>query len=53
MAVYIENELFDRIASTIVALEPCEFVGRVTVDQIKIVLGEVGDIWPESIRSSD
>ena len=26
------------------------FVGRVTPDQVKIALGEFGDIWPESIR---
>lgn len=51
MATYIENELYDRAASALAELKPCELAGRVTVDQIKIVLGEIGDIWPTSIEN--
>jgi hypothetical protein len=48
--IYIATAREDRIADAIAALEPCLFHGRVTTDQVKIVLGEVGNIWPESIR---
>jgi pyrimidine deaminase RibD-like protein len=48
--IYIATSREDRIATAIAALEPCSFHGRITPDQIKIVLGEVGNIWPESIR---
>ena len=41
---YIENEAYDAAVNAIAArthLDP---------DEIKIALGEHGDIWPESIR---
>ena len=31
------------------ALDPCPFAGKVTADQVKIVLGNVANIWPASI----
>jgi hypothetical protein len=49
MALYIETELFNRVAEVIARLEPCPMAGRVTVDQVKITLGGVGDMWPASI----
>jgi hypothetical protein len=49
--IYIATARENRIAEAIAALEPCPFRGRITTDQVKIVLGEVGNIWPESIRS--
>jgi len=48
--IYIATARENRIAEAIAALEPCPFHGCITSDQVKIVLGEVGDIWPESIR---
>ena len=48
--IYIATARENRIAEAIAALEPCPFHGRITTDQIKIVLGEVGNIWPASIR---
>jgi hypothetical protein len=51
MAIYVENELFDRVAEAIVALEPCPFAGKVTVDQIKLALADAADIWPVSIAA--
>jgi hypothetical protein len=48
--IYIATARGDRIAEAITALEPCSVHGRITTDQVKIVLGEVGNIWPESIR---
>lgn len=53
MAIYVENGLLDGVAEAIASLEPCPFAGKVTADQIKIVLGEVGDVWPGSIRPTD
>ena len=53
MAIYVDTELYNRAAKAIAALEPCPFAGVVTVDQIKIVLGEVADIWPAAIADDD
>ena len=52
MAIYFENKSYNRAVEAIAALEPCEFGGVVTADQVKIELGEHLDIWPESIHSS-
>jgi hypothetical protein len=48
--IYIATARENRIAKAISALMPCPFHGRITADQVKIVLGEVGNIWPQSIR---
>jgi hypothetical protein len=48
--VYLPDESIQTLAEKIAKLEPCPFAGRVTSDQVKIALGEFGDIWPESIR---
>jgi hypothetical protein len=34
MALYIETEVFNRVARVIANLEPCPFAGTVTVDQV-------------------
>ena len=47
---YLKTETLRRGAELIAALEPCPFAGVVTVDQVKLALGEHLDIWPESIR---
>ena len=49
MAIFAENALLDKACRAIAALEPCPFAGKVTADQVKIALGELLDIWPESI----
>jgi hypothetical protein len=49
MTIYVETEVYNRIAKALAAIEPCPFAGRVTPDQIKIVLGEVADVWPMAI----
>lgn len=48
--IYIATARENRIAEAIAALTPCPFHGYITADQVKMVLGEVGNIWPESIR---
>lgn len=49
MEVYLETSRLNQMAEAIAALEPCPFAGRVTADQIKLVLGEKGNVWPASI----
>lgn len=29
--------------------EPWPFAGKVTADQVKLILGEKGNVWPDSI----
>lgn len=50
-AHYIPTEQFHTAADKIANLEPCPFAGRVTVDQVKIAIGEALDVWPEAIRA--
>ena len=50
-AIYVESELFDHVANVIATLEPCPFAGKVTIDQIKMALGDAADIWPVSIAA--
>ena len=42
------NELAVLLAP-LAKIEPCPFAGKVTPDQIKVVLGNVANIWPASI----
>jgi hypothetical protein len=51
MATYYEKKLYDRAMQTIATLKPCPYAGVVTADQVKLVLGEMLDIWPDSIGS--
>jgi hypothetical protein len=48
--IYIATARANRIAEALAGLEPCPIHGRITTDQVKIVLGEVGNIWPASIK---
>jgi hypothetical protein len=50
--IYIPTGNYRRAADAIAALEPCPVHGVITADQVKIALGEAGNIWPESIRSA-
>lgn len=52
-AVYLNDDLHERLTEALAAIEPCSFAGRATCDQVAIVLGEVGDIWPETILKSE
>jgi hypothetical protein len=49
-AIYLSDETFEALAAEIVALRPCAFAGRVTADQVKIALGEFGNMWPAAVR---
>ncbi len=49
MEIYLETSRLNQMAEAIAALEPCPFTGKVTADQVKLVLGERGNVWPLSI----
>jgi hypothetical protein len=46
MAIYLQTDLYRGLAKALCRASPCAVTGRVAVDQIKIVLGELGDVWP-------
>ena len=48
--IYLPDQAFHTLAEKIANLEPCPFAGRLTADQVKIVLSESDEIWPEGIR---
>ena len=49
-ALPLPDHRLEVLADHLAHLEPCPFRGEVTEDQIKIALGEVGDVWPNNIR---
>jgi hypothetical protein len=48
--IYVSTENYRSAAEAIAGLEPCPVHGDITADQVKIAIGEAGNIWPESIR---
>ena len=51
MATFKETELLNRTCQAIADLKPDPMTGRVTADQVKLTLGEMLDVWPESIAN--
>ena len=49
MATFKKSRLLNDFCQAIIDLQPCPVAGVVTVDQVKIALGEMLDIWPDSI----
>lgn len=49
--VYLNTERFNSLAEKLAAIKPCMLAHGVTIDQIKLALGEHGDVWPECIRA--
>lgn len=47
---YVPDSDYAKLVAALASLAPCPMAGRVTEDQIKTALGDVGDIWPESVR---
>ncbi|AUC93702.1 hypothetical protein CWS35_04830 [Bradyrhizobium sp. SK17] len=46
----LTNDRLNLLADRLAALAPCPVTGLVTDNEIKIALGEHGDIWPSCIR---
>jgi hypothetical protein len=49
---FIPTTDYNRIVKALAALKPCRFHGRITTDQVKIDMGEVGNFWPDSIKAT-
>lgn len=47
---YLSDTDYAKLVAALANLAPCPIARRVTEDQIKTALGELGDIWPESVR---
>ena len=47
--IFVSDERYSRLVAALLNVKPCPFTGAVTENEIKIALGEAGDIWPESI----
>ncbi|WP_034996456.1 hypothetical protein [Beijerinckia mobilis] len=47
--VYLPDEVYERLVGALINPDPCAVTGEVTADQIKIILGTVGNIWPEGL----
>ncbi|WP_213285928.1 hypothetical protein [Bradyrhizobium sp. sGM-13] len=47
--IFLNDDQYTRLVERLANLEPCPFAGKITPDQIKIALGEAGDIWPAEI----
>jgi hypothetical protein len=50
--IFLNDERYSRLVAALVNGQPCPFAGRITEDQIKVALGEAGDIWPKSIEKA-
>lgn len=48
---HIPDTDYAALVAALLNVPPCPMTGRVTENEIKIVLGEIGDVWPESIRA--
>lgn len=50
---YLDDATYARLVDAILNAEPCAWSGKVEKDQIMLVLGEVGDIWPKVIQPTE
>jgi hypothetical protein len=51
MSHYLDDKTYARLIDALLNVEPDVVTGRVEADGIKIALGEIGDIWPSTIRA--
>jgi hypothetical protein len=47
--IFLDDERCSRLVAALTKVQPCPVTGEVTDNEIKVILGEIGDIWPESI----
>lgn len=45
----LANNRLEPLADQLASLAPCPVTGIMTDNEVKIALGEAGDIWPRSI----
>jgi hypothetical protein len=51
MEIYIEDDQYDRLVAALLTLQPSPVTGEVGPDEVKIALGEIGDIWPARVEA--
>jgi hypothetical protein len=49
--IYIDDNGYAALVAVLANLEPCPVEGRITEDQVKLALGEHGNVWPVAILS--
>lgn len=49
-SIYLPRRAYARLVDAILKLEPDPVSGQVEADQVKLALGEFGDIWPEGLN---
>jgi hypothetical protein len=49
MASYNSKEKYAALVSALVNVERCPLTGKIDENDIRIILGEYGDVWPASI----
>ena len=47
---YIQTARYRRAVKQLADLKPCPWTGKIDEDLIKTILGEIGGIWPKSIK---
>lgn len=47
--IFVDDRRYDALVQALLNLPPCAVTGEVTDNEIKVALGEVGNIWPASI----
>ena len=53
MNQYIPDETYERLVEALLARNVCPITGKPDPAVVREVLGEVGGIWPSSIKSPD
>lgn len=52
MTYYMPKDDYAKLIEAIANIPPCALTGAVDLDAIKIALGEVGDVWPDTIQET-
>ncbi|MDF1598246.1 hypothetical protein PZ895_00450 [Mesorhizobium sp. YIM 152430] len=47
----VDPELRGDLIEALIAIEPSPFSGEIDLSDVRLVLGEVGDVWPDTILS--
>lgn len=47
---YLDDATYDALVDKLLNNDLCVVTGTVTRDQVVTTLGEIGDIWPASIK---
>lgn len=48
----VDPELRGDLIEALIAIEPSPFSGEIDLSDVRLVLGEVGDVWPDAVRET-